>query len=148
MGAGARPCGSHLLASALTSIVFHCGSAAHGGTGWGSAQASALLLGPALPQLQGAEHLSRPRPQRVAERAWGLARQPRAVVWGPGELWPWPQVPSTSALQVLTCPNASFTDLAEIVSRIEPAKAATVDGESGLRVHTCTAEGDIGSVPV
>uniref|UniRef100_A0A8C7BBK7 Patatin like phospholipase domain containing 7 n=1 Tax=Neovison vison TaxID=452646 RepID=A0A8C7BBK7_NEOVI len=52
------------------------------------------------------------------------------------------------ACDVLTCPNASFTDLAEIVSRIEPAKAATVDGESGLRVHTCTAEGDIGSVPV
>lgn len=32
-------------------------------------------------------------------------------------------------LQVLTCPNASFTDLAEIVSRIEPAKVAVVDGE-------------------
>lgn len=31
--------------------------------------------------------------------------------------------------QILTCPNASFTDLAEIVSRIEPATAATVDGE-------------------
>ncbi|XP_035878408.1 patatin-like phospholipase domain-containing protein 7 isoform X1 [Phyllostomus discolor] len=31
---------------------------------------------------------------------------------------------------VLTCPNASFTDLAEIVSRIEPAKAAVVDDES------------------
>lgn len=35
----------------------------------------------------------------------------------------------TLALQVLTCPNASFTDLAEIVSRIEPAKVAVVDGE-------------------
>lgn len=30
---------------------------------------------------------------------------------------------------VLTCPNASFTDLAEIVSRIEPAKVTAVDGE-------------------
>ncbi|XP_016067253.1 PREDICTED: patatin-like phospholipase domain-containing protein 7 [Miniopterus natalensis] len=34
------------------------------------------------------------------------------------------------AFDVLTCPNASFTDLAEIVSRIEPAKAAVVDDES------------------
>uniref|UniRef100_A0A452RI91 lysophospholipase n=1 Tax=Ursus americanus TaxID=9643 RepID=A0A452RI91_URSAM len=34
----------------------------------------------------------------------------------------------TSKMKVLTCPNASFTDLAEIVSRIEPAKVATVDG--------------------
>ncbi|XP_075865281.1 patatin-like phospholipase domain-containing protein 7 isoform X2 [Microcebus murinus] len=32
------------------------------------------------------------------------------------------------ACAVLTCPNASFTDLAEIVSRIEPTRAATVDG--------------------
>ncbi|XP_063066294.1 patatin-like phospholipase domain-containing protein 7 isoform X2 [Engraulis encrasicolus] len=31
---------------------------------------------------------------------------------------------------VLTCPNASFTDLAEIVSRIEPVKSAIVDEES------------------
>uniref|UniRef100_A0A8C5DUN6 lysophospholipase n=1 Tax=Gouania willdenowi TaxID=441366 RepID=A0A8C5DUN6_GOUWI len=31
---------------------------------------------------------------------------------------------------VVTCPNASFTDLAEIVSRIEPVKAAIVDDES------------------
>lgn len=51
------------------------------------------------------------------------------MAWAPRELWPWPYVSSTSALQVLTCPNASFTDLAEIVSRIEPAKVATVDGE-------------------
>lgn len=29
-----------------------------------------------------------------------------------------------------TCPNASFTDLAEIVSRIEPVKQAVVDEES------------------
>ncbi|XP_015427838.1 PREDICTED: patatin-like phospholipase domain-containing protein 7 [Myotis davidii] len=34
------------------------------------------------------------------------------------------------AFNVLTCPNASFTDLAEIVSRIEPAKVAVVDDES------------------
>lgn len=58
------------------------------------------------------------------EGAVGLARQPRAVVWGTR-----PHVSSISAPQVLTCPNASFTDLAEIVSRIEPAKVATVDGE-------------------
>ncbi|KAL2099830.1 hypothetical protein ACEWY4_004224 [Coilia grayii] len=31
---------------------------------------------------------------------------------------------------VLTCPNASFTDLAEIVSRIEPVKPTLVDEES------------------
>lgn len=30
----------------------------------------------------------------------------------------------------VTCPNASFTDLAEIVSRIEPVKQAVVDEES------------------
>uniref|UniRef100_A0A8C0VV84 lysophospholipase n=1 Tax=Castor canadensis TaxID=51338 RepID=A0A8C0VV84_CASCN len=36
---------------------------------------------------------------------------------------------SSALLQVLTYPNTSFTDLAEIVSRIEPAKAAAVDGE-------------------
>ena len=32
--------------------------------------------------------------------------------------------------QVLTCPNASFTDLAEIVSRIEPVKPVLVDGKT------------------
>lgn len=32
----------------------------------------------------------------------------------------------------MTCPNASFTDLAEIVSRIEPVKQAVVDGEKLL----------------
>uniref|UniRef100_A0A8C9Y414 lysophospholipase n=1 Tax=Sander lucioperca TaxID=283035 RepID=A0A8C9Y414_SANLU len=31
---------------------------------------------------------------------------------------------------VVTCPNASFTDLAEIVSRIEPVKPALADGKS------------------
>lgn len=34
---------------------------------------------------------------------------------------------------LFTCPNASFTDLAEIVSRIEPAKVAVVDGELALQ---------------
>lgn len=38
--------------------------------------------------------------------------------------------------QVLTCPNASFTDLAEIVSRIEPVKPALVDGK---KTHTCSS---------
>uniref|UniRef100_A0A673Z0E5 Patatin-like phospholipase domain-containing protein 7 n=1 Tax=Salmo trutta TaxID=8032 RepID=A0A673Z0E5_SALTR len=33
----------------------------------------------------------------------------------------------------VTCPNASFTDLAEIVSRIELAKPALVDGETVIR---------------
>nr|XP_031532962.1 patatin-like phospholipase domain-containing protein 7 isoform X9 [Vicugna pacos] len=36
---------------------------------------------------------------------------------------------------ILTCPNASFTDLAEIVSRIEPAKVATVDDQHGPALH-------------
>ncbi|KAM6170165.1 patatin-like phospholipase domain-containing protein 7 [Rhynchocyon petersi] len=36
---------------------------------------------------------------------------------------------------VRPCPNASFTDLAEIVSRIEPAKAATVDDESDYQTE-------------
>ncbi|EGW07285.1 Patatin-like phospholipase domain-containing protein 7 [Cricetulus griseus] len=34
-----------------------------------------------------------------------------------------------------TCPNASFTDLAEIVSRIEPAKMAVVDDESDYQTE-------------
>ncbi|XP_034491980.2 patatin-like phospholipase domain-containing protein 7 isoform X3 [Marmota flaviventris] len=37
------------------------------------------------------------------------------------------------ACVIPTCPNASFTDLAEIVSRIEPAKMATVDGRGPMR---------------
>lgn len=37
-------------------------------------------------------------------------------------------------LQLVTCPNASFTDLAEIVSRIEPVKPALVDGKSMLNL--------------
>ncbi|XP_052581440.1 patatin-like phospholipase domain-containing protein 7 isoform X3 [Peromyscus californicus insignis] len=36
---------------------------------------------------------------------------------------------------VLTCPSASFTDLAEIVSRIEPAKEAAVDDESDYQTE-------------
>uniref|UniRef100_UPI003AB05E27 patatin-like phospholipase domain-containing protein 7 n=1 Tax=Centroberyx gerrardi TaxID=166262 RepID=UPI003AB05E27 len=35
----------------------------------------------------------------------------------------------TKTGHVVTCPNASFTDLAEIVSRIEPVKNATIDEE-------------------
>ena len=46
-------------------------------------------------------------------------------------------LPSAS-LQVLTCPSASFTDLAEIVSRIEPAKVTAVDGELDVqKVDLC-----------
>uniref|UniRef100_A0A665X328 lysophospholipase n=1 Tax=Echeneis naucrates TaxID=173247 RepID=A0A665X328_ECHNA len=37
---------------------------------------------------------------------------------------------SESKHNVVTCPNASFTDLAEIVSRIEPVKPAVVNDES------------------
>lgn len=33
--------------------------------------------------------------------------------------------------QNVTCPTTSFTDLAEIVSRIEPVKAPVADGEWG-----------------
>ncbi|XP_008046035.1 patatin-like phospholipase domain-containing protein 7, partial [Carlito syrichta] len=46
--------------------------------------------------------------------------------------------PGTSkrkACAVLTCPNASFTDLAEIVSRIEPAQATSVDDESDYQTE-------------
>nr|XP_020020835.1 patatin-like phospholipase domain-containing protein 7 isoform X2 [Castor canadensis] len=39
------------------------------------------------------------------------------------------------ACAVLTYPNTSFTDLAEIVSRIEPAKAAAVDDESDYQTE-------------
>ncbi|XP_039714920.1 patatin-like phospholipase domain-containing protein 7 isoform X5 [Pteropus medius] len=51
------------------------------------------------------------------------------------------------ACDVLTCPNASFTDLAEIVSRIEPAKVAVVDagshsGEGTTQPFLCTDESD------
>ncbi|XP_071073244.1 patatin-like phospholipase domain-containing protein 7 isoform X12 [Dasypus novemcinctus] len=45
------------------------------------------------------------------------------------------QASKTKACDVLTCPNASFTDLAEIVSRIEPAKAAAVDDESDYQTE-------------
>uniref|UniRef100_A0A3B1JXB1 lysophospholipase n=1 Tax=Astyanax mexicanus TaxID=7994 RepID=A0A3B1JXB1_ASTMX len=37
---------------------------------------------------------------------------------------------NTHSNNMVTCPNASFTDLAEIVSRIEPVKQALVDDES------------------
>jgi len=36
-----------------------------------------------------------------------------------------------AVFQNVTYPSTSFTDLAEIVSRIEPVKAAVADGESG-----------------
>uniref|UniRef100_A0A8C2BGP0 lysophospholipase n=1 Tax=Cyprinus carpio TaxID=7962 RepID=A0A8C2BGP0_CYPCA len=40
----------------------------------------------------------------------------------------------TQSNNLVTCPNASFTDLAEIVSRIEPVKPALVDGKSMLNL--------------
>eukprot|EP00069_Balaena_mysticetus_P021848 bmy_13891T0 len=46
------------------------------------------------------------------------------------------------ACNVLTCPNASFTDLAEIISRIEPAKVAAADGELDPGPYAHTAEDD------
>ncbi|EMP28361.1 Patatin-like phospholipase domain-containing protein 7 [Chelonia mydas] len=36
---------------------------------------------------------------------------------------------------IVTCPSTSFTDLAEIVSRIEPVKAALVDDESDYQTE-------------
>ncbi|XP_027705223.1 patatin-like phospholipase domain-containing protein 7 isoform X3 [Vombatus ursinus] len=39
------------------------------------------------------------------------------------------------ATDVLTCPSASFTDLAEIVSRIEPARYTVVDDESDYQTE-------------
>lgn len=41
----------------------------------------------------------------------------------------------TKASDILACPSASFTDLAEIVSRIEPAPVATVDDESDYQTE-------------
>ncbi|KAG8518611.1 Patatin-like phospholipase domain-containing protein 7, partial [Galemys pyrenaicus] len=41
----------------------------------------------------------------------------------------------TKAWDVPTCPNASFTDLAEIVSRIEPAPVAAADDESDYQTE-------------
>lgn len=38
------------------------------------------------------------------------------------------------SLQVVTCPNASFTDLAEIVSRIDPVKNTSVNGGFCLKI--------------
>uniref|UniRef100_A0A8C4Z1M2 Patatin like phospholipase domain containing 7 n=1 Tax=Gadus morhua TaxID=8049 RepID=A0A8C4Z1M2_GADMO len=38
-----------------------------------------------------------------------------------------------SKSNIVTCPNASFTDLAEIVSRIEPTKPSLVDEESDFQ---------------
>ncbi|KAK2120848.1 hypothetical protein P7K49_002234 [Saguinus oedipus] len=54
---------------------------------------------------------------------------PQVAGWGLAGRWEVStgDVLSSPHPQVLTCPNASFTDLAEIVSRIEPAKAAVVD---------------------
>uniref|UniRef100_A0A8C7KTJ2 lysophospholipase n=1 Tax=Oncorhynchus kisutch TaxID=8019 RepID=A0A8C7KTJ2_ONCKI len=44
----------------------------------------------------------------------------------------------TKSCNVVTCPNASFTDLAEIVSRIEPVKPVLVEGERDGHTHTHT----------
>nr|AAI29024.1 pnpla7 protein [Xenopus tropicalis] len=41
----------------------------------------------------------------------------------------------TKTSDINTCPNASFTDLAEIVSRIEPVKTAVVDDESDYQTE-------------
>uniref|UniRef100_A0A8C7GFL6 lysophospholipase n=1 Tax=Oncorhynchus kisutch TaxID=8019 RepID=A0A8C7GFL6_ONCKI len=42
---------------------------------------------------------------------------------------------NTKSGNVVTCPNASFTDLAEIVSRIEPVKPVLVEGERDTHTH-------------
>ncbi|XP_048367995.1 patatin-like phospholipase domain-containing protein 7 isoform X2 [Sphaerodactylus townsendi] len=41
----------------------------------------------------------------------------------------------TKPSAIVTCPTTSFTDLAEIVSRIEPVKAAVVDDESDYQTE-------------
>uniref|UniRef100_A0A671P8F7 lysophospholipase n=1 Tax=Sinocyclocheilus anshuiensis TaxID=1608454 RepID=A0A671P8F7_9TELE len=46
---------------------------------------------------------------------------------------------------LVTCPNASFTDLAEIVSRIEPVKPALVDGKSMLNIISLPFKSTFGS---
>ncbi|XP_060926722.1 patatin-like phospholipase domain-containing protein 7a [Limanda limanda] len=48
---------------------------------------------------------------------------------------------------VVTCPNASFTDLAEIVSRIEPVKPAVVDDKQESDYHTDYDEEAMESAP-
>ncbi|XP_060791547.1 patatin-like phospholipase domain-containing protein 7a [Neoarius graeffei] len=50
---------------------------------------------------------------------------------------------NTNRNNMVTCPNASFTDLAEIVSRIEPVKQALMDEESDY--HTDYEEEQVGS---
>ncbi|XP_053334234.1 patatin-like phospholipase domain-containing protein 7a isoform X2 [Clarias gariepinus] len=50
---------------------------------------------------------------------------------------------NTHSNNMVTCPNASFTDLAEIVSRIEPVKPALMDEESDY--HTDYEEELVGS---
>uniref|UniRef100_A0A7N8Y980 lysophospholipase n=1 Tax=Mastacembelus armatus TaxID=205130 RepID=A0A7N8Y980_9TELE len=47
---------------------------------------------------------------------------------------------------VVTCPNASFTDLAEIVSRIEPVKPALVDGKTTATLQHSHFEPHLSSV--
>ncbi|TSK72066.1 Patatin-like phospholipase domain-containing protein 7 [Bagarius yarrelli] len=51
---------------------------------------------------------------------------------------------NTHSKNMVTCPNASFTDLAEIVSRIEPVKQALMDEESDY--HTDYEEELMGGV--
>ncbi|XP_051832810.1 patatin-like phospholipase domain-containing protein 7 isoform X2 [Antechinus flavipes] len=45
------------------------------------------------------------------------------------------EIHKTKATDVLTYPNASFTDLAEIVSRIEPARSTVADDESDYQTE-------------
>uniref|UniRef100_A0A673X5R3 Patatin like phospholipase domain containing 7 n=1 Tax=Salmo trutta TaxID=8032 RepID=A0A673X5R3_SALTR len=54
----------------------------------------------------------------------------------------------TKSGNVVTCPNASFTDLAEIVSRIEPVKPVLVEGERDTHTHTHTHTSCTYLVPV
>uniref|UniRef100_A0A673IID4 lysophospholipase n=1 Tax=Sinocyclocheilus rhinocerous TaxID=307959 RepID=A0A673IID4_9TELE len=51
----------------------------------------------------------------------------------------------TQSNNLVTCPNASFTDLAEIVSRIEPVKPALVDGKSMLNIISLPFKSTFGS---
>lgn len=55
-----------------------------------------------------------------------------------------PYLSPVTVFQNVTCPTTSFTDLAEIVSRIEPVKAPVADGEWGDPSGTAGAWGRAG----
>uniref|UniRef100_A0AAQ4PX27 lysophospholipase n=1 Tax=Gasterosteus aculeatus aculeatus TaxID=481459 RepID=A0AAQ4PX27_GASAC len=56
------------------------------------------------------------------------------------DVWQRSGVVDSIRVHVVTCPNASFTDLAEIVSRIEPVKNAVIDGRGYSEPSSTPAE--------